>query len=196
MTKRDLMKYISAFTMGDGGVYYPGDRSQNCRFVSNQIDKNSDYIYWRANILRELTDVNVYKVERGGRQDILCTMTKSHPIYTQVRNRLYVDNYKSVDPHYLKLLDWEMLSILYQDDGSCCKDTRCDATPSARLNTKRLSYGDSLLLKNALRDRLGLEWNIHRHYHMYFLALRAKDYEKFREGVQDFIKPSFKYKLL
>jgi hypothetical protein len=195
MTKRDLMKYISAFTMGDGGVYYSGN---NCRFVCNQLEVNEDYINWRAGILRNLTEVRVYRTNdtRAGRKPVLCTMTKSHPIYTKVRNRLYFDRYKSVDPHYLKMLDWEMLSILYQDDGSCSKDTRCNATPAAKLNTKRLTYGDSLLLKNALRDNLGLEWNIHRHYHRYFLTLRSKDYAKFKEGVQDFIKPSFQYKLL
>lgn len=195
MTKKELMKYISAFVMGDGGVYYSG---KNCRFVCNQLDINRDYIEWRASILKELTEVFIYYTNdnRDGRKPVLCTLTKTHPIYTKVRERLYIDKYKSVDPHYLKLLDWEMLAILYQDDGSCSKDKRCDATPSAKLNTKRLSYGDSLLLKNALRDRLGLEWNIHRHYQMYFLTLRSRDYEKFKEGIQDFIKPSFYYKLL
>ncbi len=196
MTKKELIKYISAFVMGDGGVYYSGN---NCRFVANQIIKHKDYIDWRADILRELTDVKVIPAiwdRRSDRQPILSTMTLSHPVYTQVRERLYFNKYKSVDPHYLKLLDWEMLAILYQDDGSCEKDARCDATPSAKLNTKRLSYGDSLLLKEALKTRLGLEWNIHRHYHMYFLTLRSKDYLKFKESVQDFIKPSFQYKLL
>jgi hypothetical protein len=195
MTKKELMKYISAFTMGDGGVYYSGN---NCRFMCNQVAVNQDYIEWRAGILEELTEVSVYytndKHER--RQPILCTLTKTHPIYTKVRERLYIDKYKSVDPHYLKLLDWEMLAILYQDDGSCYKDTRCDATPQAKLNLKRLSYGDQMLLKKALKDRLGLEWNIHRHYHRYFLSLRTKDYDNFLYNVQDFIKPSFYYKLL
>lgn len=195
MTKKELMKYISAFTMGDGGVYYSGN---NCRFVCNQLAANQDYIEWRAGILEELTDVSVYYTNdnRDGRKPILCTLTKTHPIYTKVRERLYIDKYKSVDPHYLKLLDWEMLAILYQDDGSCYKDERCDATPRAQLNLKRLSYGDQMLLKKALKDRLGLEWNIHRHYHRYFLSLRTKDYDNFLYNVQDFIKPSFYYKLL
>lgn len=193
MTRKELMKYISAFTMGDGGVYYSGN---NCRFVANQIERNRDYIEWRANILRELTDVNLHISEQMGKQPLLCTTTKTHPVYTAVRERLYVDNYKSVDPHYLKLLDWEMLAILYQDDGSIHDDKRCNATPIVRLNTKRLSYGDSWLLKKTIKDRLGIEFNVHRHYHRYFLSLRAKDYEQFKLNFESFIKPSFSYKLI
>jgi len=194
MTKRELTKYVSAFVMGDGGVYYSG---KHCRFVCNQLAKHEDYIGWRADILSNLTHVRVYETNdhRENRQPVLCTLTRTHPMYTRVRNRLYVGNYKSVDPHYLKLLDWEMLAILFMDDGSCNVDRRCNATPAAKLNLKRLSYGDQLLLKKALRDKLDLEWNIHRHYHRWFLTLRAKDYEKFKRGVQPFVKPSFVYKL-
>jgi hypothetical protein len=192
MNKKDLMKYLSAFVMGDGGVYYSG---KHCRFVCNQVAKHEDYIKWRAGILENVTSVNVYENQQPDKQLILCTMTKAHPIFTDIRERLYIDNYKSVDPHYLKLLDWEMLAILFQDDGSLNVDNRCEATPTARLNTKRLSYGDSWLLKKALKDRLDLEWNVHRHYHRYFLSLRAKDSDKFFSGVKEFIKPSFSYKL-
>lgn len=193
MTRKDLMKYVSAFVMGDGGVYYSGN---NCRFICNQIAQHEDYIHWRADILRELTDVNIFENQQEGKQLILCTQTRTHPVYTKVRERLYIDNYKSVDPHYLTLLDWEMLAILYQDDGSIHKDGRCDATPTVKLNTKRLSYGDSILLKKAIKEKLDLEFNVHRHYHRYFLSLRAKDYDKFKLNVEPFIKPSFSYKLI
>ena len=193
MTRKDLMKYISAFVMGDGGVYYSGN---NCRFICNQISKHEDYIKWRADILRELTDVNIFENQQEGKQLILCTQTKTHPVYTKVRERLYFDKYKSIDPHYLTLLDWEMLAILYQDDGSIYQDTRCAATPDVRLNTKRLSYGDSWLLKKAIKEKLDVEFNVNRHYHRYFLSLRAKDYDKFKQNIEQFIKPSFAYKLL
>jgi hypothetical protein len=193
MTKRELIKYVSAFTMGDGGVYYSG---KHCRFICNQIAANRDYIDWRAGILSNITSVNIFENQQENKQLILCTQTKTHPIYTNVRERLYIDSYKSVDPHYLTLLDWEMLAILYQDDGSIYKDTRCDATPNVRLNTKRLSYGDSWLLKKAIKEKLDIEFNVNKHYHRYFLSLRTKDYDKFKSGVEDFIKPSFLHKLI
>jgi hypothetical protein len=191
MNKRQLIKYISAFAMGDGGVYYSG---KDCRFVANQIEENRDYIEWRADVLSNLTKVNLHISKQEGKKPLLCTTTRAHPVYTKVRERLYIGAYKSVDPHYLKLLDWDMLAILYQDDGSLNRDSRCDSV-DVRLNTKRLSYGDSLLLKQALKEKLELEFNINRHYNRYFLRLRTKDNEAFFDNVSPHIFESFKYKL-
>jgi len=193
MIKKDLYKYISAFIMGDSGVYYSG---KNCRLVSNGVQ--GDYIRWKKSILEELTEVNYHisNDSRGNRQPLHVITTKTHPIYTQMRNRFYTDRYKGIDPHYLKMLDEEYLSILFMDDGSCYKDNRCDATPTVSLNTKRLSYGDSFLLKKALKDNLNLEFNINSHKHYYFLRLRSKDYDRFVEMVSPFMLSCFSYKLL
>jgi hypothetical protein len=194
MDKRQLIKYISAFTMGDGGVYYSG---KECRFVSNQLEKHRDYIEWRAEILEGLTSVNLHVSKQEGKQDILSTTTRTHPTYTAVRKRLYIDGYKSVDPHYLSNLDWEMVSILFQDDGSACKDKRSPGCePTVCLHLKRLSYGDQLLLKKAFKDKLEMEFNVQRHYDRWYLRLRSKDSSKFLSSVKSFIKPSFEYKLV
>lgn len=195
MIKKDLYKYISAFIMGDGGVYYSGN---NCRLVTNSI--HEEYILWKKDILENLTEVN-YHVRVDSRDDYSrkpthVLTTRTHPTYTKMRKRFYTDKYKGIDPHYLKMLDWEVLAILFMDDGSCSKDKRCDATPSVKLNTKRLSYADSWLLKKGIKDKLGIEFNVHRHYDMYFLSLRVKDYYTFKEGVKPYVLDCFKYKLL
>jgi hypothetical protein len=194
MDKKELYKYVSAFVMGDGGVYYSG---KNCRYQASKLTANLDYVLWQQSILSEITHVNVRDVVnlRGDQKPHTYLETRSHPIFTDVRKRVYIDNYKSVDPHYLTLLDWEMLAILYMDDGSLDVDKRCDATPTARLNTKRLSYGDSWLLKKAIKDTLGIEFNVSRHYDRWFLRLRAKDALTFFNGISPFIVPSFRYKL-
>lgn len=191
MDKRQLMKYISAFTMGDGGVYYAG---KHCRFVCNQIEKHRDYIEWRASILSELTSVNISEKQQPNKQLILSTTTRIHPVYTKIRKRLYIDGYKSVDPYYLKNMDWEMMSILFMDDGSAVLDK--GKYPDIKMNLKRLSYGDQLLLKKAIKEKIDVEFNINRHYDKWFLRLRNKDASKFLDGVSKFIKPSFEYKLV
>lgn len=195
MLKKDLYRYISAFVMGDGGVYYSG---KNCRMVLNSIEK--DYIMWKKQILENLTSVNYHVVEDKrtdfDRKPLHVLTTRAHPTYTKVRKRVYTDNYRGIDPHYLKLLDWEVLAILFMDDGSCHKDKRCNATPSVSLNTKRLSYGDSWLLKRAIKDTLGIEFNVHRHNNRYYLSLRAKDYSKFKDNVSEYVLDCFQYKLL
>lgn len=190
MNNRELIKYISAFTMGDGGVYYSGN---NCRFICNQIVDNKDYIEWRADILSNMTSVNIFENQQPNKKLILCTQTKTHPTYTDVRKRLYIDNYKTVDPHYLTNMDWEMMAILFMDDGSGCLDK--EIYPDIKLNLKRLSYGDQFLLKKCIKEKLGVEFNINRHYDKWFLRLRNKDARIFLENVRSYMKPSFDYKL-
>jgi hypothetical protein len=193
MIKKDLYKYISSFVMGDAGVYYSG---KHCRLVANSVE--GDYMLWKQSILENLTEVNYHIVndKRGNRKPLHVLTTRTHPIYTQMRDRFYTNSYRGIDPHYLKMLDEEYLAILYMDDGSCYKDKRCNATPRVSLNTKRLSYGDSLLLKKALKEKLELEFNIHRHNKFYYLSLRAKDYDKFVNMVHPYILNCFQYKLL
>jgi len=193
MDKKILYKYVSAFVMGDAGVFYSG---KNCRLVTNSINK--EYIDWKRQILENITKVNYHSSidKRGNRKELHVLTTRSHPLYTKIRKRVYIDKYRSIDPHYLKLLDWESLAILYMDDGSCYKDKRCNATPRATLNTKRLSYGDSLLLKKTIKNNLDIEFNINRQNEYWYLTLRAKDYWKFKESIAEYILPCFEYKLL
>lgn len=191
--KKDLIKYLSAFVMGDAGIYYSGI---NCRMVTNGVQE--EYLMWKKGILEELTSVNYHIVndKRGSRQPLHVLTTMTHPTYTKIRERVYTNQYRGIDPHYLKLLDWESLAILFMDDGSCCKDNRCDATPSVSINTKRLSYADSWLLKRGIKESLGIEFNVHRQKSYYYLRLRSADYAIFKDNISQYILKCFEYKLL
>ena len=78
------------------------------------------------------------------------------------------------------------------DGCSCYKKGYLDVS----LNMKRLSYGDQLFLKTQLKNKFDLDWNINRQNQYYYLRLRTKDISKFYEGVEPYILPSFKYKIL
>lgn len=181
--------------MGDGGVYTKG-KEYYC--VVNGI--NRDYIEWKSSVLKELTDVSIKTVERENRQPLTVCTTRQHPIYTKMRSHFYTGTYKGISPHYLKMLDWEMLAILFMDDGSnhlYRKDG--DDYLSISLNTKRLSYGDTLLLKKAIKDRLDIEFNINKQSYRdrtyYFLRLRTKDQARFLNNIKPYILECFKYKI-
>ena len=204
MDKKQLTKLISYFAMGDGGVYYNGN---NCKFIMNMRSVNRDYIDWVAEVISEITPVSVkevpdYNTDGYKRQPLTRLESKSHPFFTILRNRIYVDKYKGLDPHTLKLLDWEALAILYMCDGSLYTDKPnpkkglINNSYSVNLNMKRLSYGDQLLLKKTLKENLDLEWNINKHNQYYYLRLRCKDLDKFMEGISPYMKPSFSYKLI
>lgn len=198
--KKQLTKLISYMTMGDGGVYNYS-KNGNARFIMNMIEKNEDYVMYCKAILENITSCKVTRVQKeGNRQPQLRLESSQHPFFNVLRDRIYVMNYKSIDIHSLKLLDYEALSFLYMSDGSLGEYFRPEIgmiNPSYNiaLNMKRLSYGDLLLLKKALKDKLDLEFNINKQNQYFYLRLRTKDISKFIEGITPYILPSFLYKV-
>ncbi len=198
--KKQLIKLVSFMIMGDGGVYNY-TKAGNARFIMNMVRANEDYVLYCKDILENITSCKLTEVQKeGNRQQQLRLETKAHPLFSKLRDRIYVMNYKSIDNHSLKLLDYEALAFLYMSDGCLYKDFRPNigmVTPSYNitLNLKRLSYGDQLILKKALKDKLDLEFNINRQNNYYYLRLRTKDIPKFIEGITPYILPSFLYKV-
>ena len=141
MDKKELYKYIHAFILGDGGVYRDKRDNGNSFLQTVKTEKNLDFLEWAKPILEEVTSVEINRYE--GNKSVNCKpfyrlTTKRHPIYTKFRQRMYPNGYKCLDPHYLKLLDWETLAILFMDDGSVSN------------NVSKKSYG---IYKSALSER-------------------------------------------
>jgi hypothetical protein len=205
MDKKEEVKYIVAFTYGDGYIGYHGTE---CRFEANNIIDNLDYINWRKSILENFTKVTTYEIndKRQNRKTIVKTVTRTNPIYTKVHSRMYLLGKKVIDPHYLTLLDWETLAIWYMDDGNLrlvkqdYKDSHYEyAVPNIATNC--FSYGDNLLIKEAIKEKLGIEFNINKHSinsngeQTYILSLQRKSFPKFLDGIYNYIFPSFQYKI-
>lgn len=191
--KKRLTKLCSFMTMGDGGVYKNG---KNHYFIMNMIKKNEDYVFLCKSILENITSCRISEIEKGeGRQTQLRLESKTHPFFNELRHRIYIEKYKSIDIHALKLLDYEALSFLYMSDGSACYKGQ-NKYICVTLNMKRLSYGDLFILKKSLKEKLDLEWNINKNGKYFYLTLRSKDNMKFFNGINKFITPSFKYKIL
>lgn len=205
MDEKLKIKYITAFLYGDG---YIGKHGHECRFQANNIVDNLDYILWRKEILENITPVTITtnKDDRPNRKEIVKTFTRTHPIYSRVHERMYLENKKVIDPHYLKLLDWETLAIWYMDDGNLrlikqdYKDSHYEY-PVPSLATLCFSYAENLLIKQAIKEKLGIEFNINKHSvnkndeMMYQIILTRNSFDRFYNGVKEFIKPSFMYKI-
>ena len=171
----------------------------------NMRSENQDYIDFCKSVLSNLTNVveydrKDYNTDGCSRSPQKRIESKQHPFLTTIKDRIYTEKYKGIDPHALKLLDWQALSILYMCDGCFLEDFRpeigmINSSPNVTLNMKRLSYGDLFILKKALKDVLDLEWNINKQNKYYYLRLRTKDVDRFMEGVAPYIFPSFHYKL-
>lgn len=208
MDKKILMKYLTAFTYGDGSISQHG---KECRFEATCIIDNMDYIEWRKSILEEVSPVILYEehpeIKYPNRKVVIKTNTRTHPIYSEIRRRVYHEKVKTLDPHYLKLIDWEWIAILFMDDGTNSKNIRkykdkeYQCSPTISIATMKFSYSDNLILKNYLKDNFQLEFNIYRRglgkdgVYDYAIYLMKSSYERFIDGVSPYILPSFQYKL-
>lgn len=206
--KKELMKLASFIIMGDAGVYYPKN-GKNAYFAMNMIQKNEDYIDFCKDVISNITNVNKREVIKDvSRQNQYNISSKTHPFFSKLRERIYNEDtrYKGLDWHAMKLLDFQALAILFMSDGSAQKYLRPDIgmvnySYRVTLNMKRLSYGDTVLLKKVLKDKLDLEFNVNKQKkprggYYYYLALRVKDAKKMMDGIRPFVFESFQYKVL
>lgn len=198
--KKDTIKrlyYISTF---DGGLYTTG-KCTNARFIMNMRAANLDYVNMCADAINaidcgyRISRREDYNTDGYIRQAQVRLESKVHPTLTSIWQRIYIDGKKVIDPHMLTMLDAEALAIIFMADGSRYVDKRCNAAPSYSLNTKGFSYGDNLLLKQAIRDKLGLEFNVQRQSNYWYLRLRTRDSSKFEQLVLPYVQESFLYKL-
>lgn len=195
--KKELYKLIAYLTMGDGGVYIVKGMSKGY-FVLVQKEDHLDFIHYAQAIIDNVTSTSIKFIDRSNDNDANRAnqwrlWSKSHPIFTQMRESIYVDRYKSVSNHYLKAMDWESLSILYMSDGCC---SLSHGKPNVTLNMKRLSYGDQLLLKRALESKGMGVWNVNRQNQYCYLRLRSKFIPMFMENISPYIVPSYQYKVI
>lgn len=198
--EKELHKLVAFLTMGGGGVYR-GVKGKNYTFVMNIIESNKDFSDYARDILENITSTTQSYIERPEpRKNIYRLTSKAHPIFTKMREQIYVNNYKSVSSHYLKLLDWESLAILYMSDGSL----QCDFRPeigmkkpsySVTLNMKRLSEGDLLLLRQALLEKQMGMWNVCKAGKYFTLRLKNKFIPFFCTNITEYVLPSFQYKI-
>ncbi len=195
---KKLMKLMSFLVMSDGSVYRNRGIG-NCLFSLSATEDHADFIEYVKGVVENITSARVIHEKREApRKNVLKVYTPVHPYFNTLRDRIYVDSYKSIDPHALKMLDFESLAILYMSDGCLGKFIRENGKPSYTLtiNMCRLSYGDLLLVKKAAKDNLNIEFNVVKtgsKYHT--LRLRGKDLPVFIEGVKPYVLPSFNYKL-
>lgn len=192
MNEKQLSKLLYYFSSFDGGVYPSGN---HYRYVMNMREENKDYINWVRSTLEEFTSCNVYKVpQRGNRKPLLCLISKVHPKFATIRERLYLsDGKKVLDPHQLTLLDAEALAIIFMADGGTHLDK--GKYPEIKLHTKGYSYFDNLALSKAIYESTGVKTTVNKHNQYFFLRVKTADLQLFITTVTPYLLPSFLYKL-
>jgi len=202
---KQLSKLVSYMATFDGGVYYSGKQKgenskANCKFILNMRKENEDYVMWVKSTLENITSVSVrepkdYSTDGCTRQPLLRLESQYHPYFTKVRDRLYIDNHKVIDPHMLKQMDAEALAIIFMCDGGTHLDLRFkNPHASISLHTKGYSYADNMALSKAIYENTGIVTNVNRHNKYWFLRVATRSHKDFYEAVKPHVLPSFDYK--
>lgn len=216
MSRKELVKLIWSFCLGDGALSsldsyeYLGKqrRRLQSKYYIKQIEPHKDYIDYQANILETLTSVSIKLIP-----EYICKQnyvhkpkwelnTKTHPFYTMLRMRCYLNKQRVINPHDLKLLDYQCLSHLYMDQGWIEAEKRVSIETYIRvgLATHCYTYGDNLLLRDAISEKFNIEFNIYKHTQrnkniFYYLRAKKDHAKRFLDGVSQYILPSYEYKL-
>ena len=190
-----LSKFLTWSVSGDGYVGY-ASHNKNAHYSITRSPKHKDYLEVIANKFIGLQDC-VVRIDEYTRKDngkhVLDLRTNSHPIFSRVRERQYIQNHKVIDPHQLTMLDWEAAAFLYMDDGSLCVNNK--GSLITRISTCHFSYGDNELLRKAFIEKLGVIWNINRNGNTWQLNLAKQSRDLWFANIEPFIVDSYKYKL-
>jgi hypothetical protein len=200
----DIEGYVIAFSVGDGCLMFRKKTSRLPVFVASVTSEHRDYSDWRADILRSIVSVGTYDrvCKNPNHKPQIHTVTAQHPLFGKLRQHLYDANGKRILTDYaLAYMCWEFLAILYQDDGHILVDKRSntDRYP-VYLSTNSYSHSDSCRLAKSIYESTGLPFDVRRKRQhngnvQWQLYLKAQFYHDFKAGIEQFIFPSFAYKL-
>ena len=202
-SNKDISKRLYYFSTFDGYLDKRGE-NHNSRLSVVMKDTNADYI-WEVALALEEASIG-YKVwepainlhDGCNRQQQIRVQSSAHPKLTAIRNRVYIDGHKVIDPHMLTMMDAEALTIVFMADGSRKNVALVDGSmnPLYRLHTNGFSYADNMSLADAIKEKLNIPFNVERQAtNKWGLTLPKKFNSIFETTVSPFILESFNYKL-
>lgn len=193
--KKQITKVIAASLLGDASIQKSKDWN-NTRFSLTLVDPHKDHLEYVAQYIEEITPVSYYRNEhdRGGRKPYTQMYSRVHPFFNTYRERMYGTGRKSVDKHYLELLDWEYLAIWYMQDGTLNREKN-----QIVLCTQSFSYPENHYLRIALKEKLNLDFTVRSYQQnnhlLHRLDLTQKQTSFVCESVAPYVQDSFKYKI-
>jgi len=197
--KKEFKGAVIGMVLGDGSLARIQRGMKHSYLTIGHSDKQKDYAIHKSKILEWLTSVHVAKhtalyVRKDGTNPIVTTVrTKTHPMYTKLRDRFYYQDRKTVTEHLMKMLTPMGIALWYQDDGCFAYH---GGYQEVYLNTQGFNLAENELMSRHLQKRFGLQIRVNRAQGKYYcLRLRRKDRQKFIDLVSPFISECMKYKV-
>lgn len=189
--RKRLTKLVSYIILSGGSLYYI---NKECYYTLSASLRYEEFGEWIVEILQNITKTKIMSEEVYNKIGFLRITTNPHPFFTTLRKRMYTRNRLTIDPHTLRLLDYEALSLIFMGRGQLRFNTKNN--PYFYFVSGDFSYGDLFLFKKYLKDILDLEWNICGLNGSLELRCKNKSLNKLMENIAPYIFPSFQYKLL
>ena len=190
-----LSKFVSWSVAGDGYVGY-APNNKNAHYTLSRMGNHRDYLHAVMEKLSSLQDCNLRIGEynrANGKTDVVL-FASSHPLFSRIRERQYINGHRVIDPHQLTMLDWEAAAFLYMDDGSLCYNSK--GSLITRLSTCAYSFPEQEALRKAFIEKLGVVWNINSAGKgLYQLNLAKESRDNWFKNIEKFIVESYRYKL-
>lgn len=173
--------------LGDGSL--KTNLSKTAAFFKyNQAVIRSGYVFHLFNTLSHYcTHLPNYHVRKYD-TDYLQLYTRSLPALLELYKLFYKDGIKIIPQDFEELLTPIVLAYWAMDDGS-------KSSHGFYINTHSFSKDEHLLIQKALKTKLGLECNIHRHKNQYKTYITAKSMPRFKTLVKPYFHFTIMYKL-
>lgn len=186
-----LREILIGTLLGDGFLEQNG---RHKRFVCVHSSKQQEYVTWKFNLLRQLTQCRLdYKKRQDSRNNKTYSYVQlrsvSSPIWDEFYDLFYRDKRRIIPGDLPKIISARILAVWIMDDGYRRSD--CNAM---RLNTQGYSYQDQQVVRQSL-IKLGLESRIHRQAKHSVIYIPSSSMNVLRSRVRPFLIPSMEYKL-
>jgi len=209
LNRNEVKSAVIGMVIGDGSISLRDKNNTgkvNAYLQINHSDNQLDYLLWKKDIISNITESTVNKVDYISSLDnkpykMYHLGTRRHPVFTKLYKRFYHDKHKVVDEHLVKMITPLALAIMYMDDGT--RSNFGNRSDSFFLCTQSFDYANQLLIKKSLKIKFDLDWNINRvgtsksGNVLYRLRLANRHNQKFIDIIRSYIEqvPCMIYKL-
>lgn len=176
--------------LGDMSIGRPKKRNQSCRLALVHSLSQKELFMKKVEILGEFMGKyreynyldnrtnNIYSTIRG--------YSKSHKIFNEIYNKLYINNIKTITREYLDMIDHPIaLAYWFMDDGN----------KTGTIATNGFTANEVEILIVWLKDKYGIQATKQKNKNNYVLHILSKSRIKFELLIAPYIIPSMKYKL-
>lgn len=190
-----LEQFLISCILGDGSFCKISGAMKNSKLSIAHGIKQKEYIYYKYNLLKEYYLVNTISYNKiyndryqNGFIEEYRFKSKSHPIFTEIRNKYYdLNGKKRIFEEFITNLNDYGLALWYMDDGFA---TKC----SSMISTCSFSLEERIILQKILFNNFKIETTVDKNDNSIYIL--EKSFPLFKSIIEPHILTSMNYKLI